>query len=521
MKAQHTKQQGYVSQAQCGYDTTMKKLSRFSPLRKLLVFALSTTLASTSVSAGLPDLGDNSEAAFNSTQERALGQKIMREIRADRDYLDDPELSEYLHTLGGRLVSNAQSARDQFEFFFVRDNSINAFALPGGYVGINSGLVLAAQSESELASVLAHEITHVTQRHIARQIAGSENTNLIASVAVLAALILAARTNSQAGQAAVATSQGLAIQNQLDYTREHEREADRIGLQLLEKSGFDPRGMASFFDRLQKSTRFQESNAPSYLRTHPLNTERIADVQNRVQKSPVKIVADSLDFQLVRAKLRAQAGAAKEAFHYFDATAANKSTANFYDATTANKSAAQYYGTALALLRLREFDRAEKEITAARKFANHPMLDHLAAQIKRDSGDQSAALEILRTGLKSAPQNRALNYAYIDTLLAAKQNDLALKAVSERLASVQDDYRLYELQAKSYAALGKKLPQHQAQAEAYIRQEKLQAAMEQLQLAVKSADSDFYQVSAAEARIKQLKLQLEEDEKENKRSRKQ
>ncbi|MGB8598046.1 MAG: M48 family metalloprotease, partial [Burkholderiales bacterium] len=351
--------------AQSGYDTTMKKFT---------AFVLCAILSLPAVPAGLPDLGDNSEAAFNPTQERALGQKIMREIRADRDYLDDPELTDYLISVGGRLVLNAQSVRDQFDFFLVRDGSINAFALPGGYVGVHTGLILAAQSESELASVLAHEITHVTQRHIARQIAGSENTNLVASVAMLAALIIAARTNSQAGQAAIATSQGLAIQNQLDYTREHEREADRIGLQLLEKTGFDTRGMASFFDRLQKSTRFQESNAPSYLRTHPLNSERIADVQNRIQKTSPKIVADSLDFQLVRAKLQAQYGSPQEAL-------------NFFGATAGNKSAAQSYGTALALLRLREFDRAEREIAAARKFASHPMLDNLAAQIKRDSGD--------------------------------------------------------------------------------------------------------------------------------------
>lgn len=470
-------------------------------MKKLTVFLLCAGLAFPAFPAGLPDLGDNSEAAFNSSQERMLGQKIMREIRVDRDYLDDAELGEYLNNLGGRLVLNAQSARDQFEFFFVRDNSINAFALPGGFVGVHTGLILAAQTESELASVLAHEITHVTQRHIARQIAGTENSNLVASVAMLAALIIASRTNSQAGQAAVATSQGLAIQNQLDYTREHEREADRIGLQLLERSGFDTRGMASFFDRMQKSTRFQESSAPSYLRTHPLNTERIADVQNRVQKTPPKIVADSLDFQLVRAKIQAQNDSPREALTFFDATANNK-------------SAAQSYGTAFALLRLRDFDRADKEIAAARKFASHPMLDNLAAQIKRDSGDLAAATEILRAGLKAAPQNRALNYAYIDTLLAAKQNNLALKAVNERLAIVQDDYRLYELQAKSYAALGRKLPEHQAQAEAYIRQDKLQAALEQLQLAVKSADGDFYQISAAEARIRQLKSQLEAEEKE-------
>jgi beta-barrel assembly-enhancing protease len=473
-------------------------------MKKLAALVLCATLSLPALPAGLPDLGDNSEAAFNTSQERALGLKIMREIRADRDFLDDPELSDYLNTLGTRLVSNAQSVRDSFEFFFVRDNSINAFALPGGYVGVNSGLMLAAQSESELASVLAHEVTHVTQRHIARQIAGTENSAMLATVAMLAAAIIAARTNAQVGQAAMATTQGLAIQNQLDYTREHEREADRIGLQLLEKAGFDVRGMAVFFGRLQKSSRFQESNAPSYLRTHPLNSERIADVQNRIQKSPAKIIADSVDFQLVRAKLQAQDGSPKEALTFFEANAENK-------------SAAQSYGAATALLRLREFARAETEINAAKKITRHPMLDNLSAQIKRESGDLTAALEILRTSLKAVPQNRALNYAYIDTLLAARQNDAALKAVNERLTSVQDDYRLYELQARSYAALGKELPQHQAQAESYILQEKLPAAMEQLKLAVKSADGDFYQISAAEARMKQLKIMVEADEKENNR----
>ncbi len=471
-------------------------------MKKLIAFALCMALAFPAYPDGLPDLGDNSEAALNASQERAIGQKIMREIRADRDYLDDPELADYINQLGTRLVSHTQSSRDSFEFFIVRDPTLNAFALPGGYVGVHSGLMLAAQSESELASVLAHEVTHVTQRHIARLIAGSENTNLLTSIALVAAAILAARSNSQVGQAAMATSQGVAIQNQLDYTREHEREADRIGLQLLEKSGFDTRGMASFFDRMQKTNRFQESNAPSYLRTHPLTTERIADIQNRVQKGFRKETANSLGFQLVRAKLRAQDSAPREALQYFEANAVEK-------------NAAQAYGSAMALLRLRDFERAEKEIIAAKKIARHPMLDNLAAQIKREAGDTEAALEMYRVALKTSPQERALSYAYIDTLLLAKRPDDALKMVNERLATVQDDYRLYELQGKCYAALGKKLPQHQAQAEAYIRQEKLPAALEQFELAVKSADGDFYQQSAAEARMRQIKVQIEAEEKEN------
>jgi beta-barrel assembly-enhancing protease len=477
-------------------------------MKKLTLLALCLALALPAFPEGLPDLGDNSEATLNLAQERALGQRIMRDIRSDRDFIDDAELSAYINSLGSRLVSNSQTPRDDFEFFIVRDPTINAFALPGGYVGVHSGLILAAQSESELASVLAHEVSHVTQRHIARLIAGTANSNLLASLAMIAAVILAARTNSQAGEAAIATSQGLAVQNQLNFTREHEREADRFGLQVLEKSGFDTRDMAIFFERLQKSNRFSETNAPSYLRTHPLTTERIADIQNRIAKTPNRNVADSLDFQLARAKLRAQDGSPHEAMQYFEGHAAEK-------------TASQSYGSAVALLRLREFERAEKELAAAKKIASHPMLDNLAAQIKRESGNTEAALVIYQAAMQAAPQNRALAYGYIDTLLAAKQNEQALKIVNEKLNRVQDDYRLFELQARCYAALGKKLPQHQAQAEAYIRQEKLQAAIEQLQLGIKTGDGDFYQLSAAESRLKQLKLQFAADEAENKRARRQ
>jgi beta-barrel assembly-enhancing protease len=477
-------------------------------MKKLTLLALCLALAFPAFPEGLPDLGDNSEATLNLAQERALGQRIMRDIRADRDFIDDAELSTYINNLGGRLVSNSTTPRDDFEFFIVRDPTINAFALPGGYVGVHSGLILAAQSESELASVLAHEVTHVTQRHIARLIAGTSNTALLTSLAMIAAVILAARTNSQTAEAAIATSQGLAIQNQLDYTREHEREADRLGLQVLEKSGFDTRGMASFFDRMQKSTRYSETNAPSYLRTHPLTTERIADIQNRIAKTPNRSVPDGLDFQLARAKLRALQSSPHEAMQYFEGNAAEK-------------TAAQTYGSAVALLRLREFARAEKELAAAKKLASHPMLDNLGAQIKRESGDTDAALEMYRTAIQTTPQNRALAYGYIDTLLAAKQNEQALKLVNEKLGRIQDDYRLFELQARSYAALGKKLPQHQAQAEAYVRQEKLQAAIEQLELGIKTGNGDFYQLSAAESRLKQLKLQFAAEEAENKRTRRQ
>ncbi|MGH8634050.1 MAG: M48 family metallopeptidase, partial [Burkholderiales bacterium] len=272
---------------------------------------------------GLPDLGDVAQASFTPLQERRLGESIMREIRADRDYYDDAEATDYVNSLGKRLAARSTESRQDFEFFLIRDNQINAFALPGGFIGVNTGLILAAQAESEVAGVLAHEIAHVTQRHIARMLMQQQQSS-IASLASMAAALLLSRVNSQAAEAAVAFGQAGAIQNQLNFTRDNEREADRVGLQILDQAGLDPRGMASFFERLQRATRVYESGAPSYLRTHPLTFERIADMQNRTEAMGYRQVPDSLEFQLIRAKLRAQLDAPRDAVAFFEHSLAER-----------------------------------------------------------------------------------------------------------------------------------------------------------------------------------------------------
>ncbi len=220
----------------------------------------------------LPDLGDSSQAALSPAQERKIGEAIVRQIRAQGFYLQDPEVNDYLNELGHRLVAASHDTKQDFEFFAVPDPQINAFALPGGYIGVHTGLVLLAQNESELASVLAHEISHVTQRHMSRMVANQKNSMLL-SLAGLALAVLASRAGgangSQGVQAAIAGSQALAAQNQLNFTRENEYEADRIGFSRLVAAGFDPNGMAVFMERLQRASRFADGNTPSYLRTHP------------------------------------------------------------------------------------------------------------------------------------------------------------------------------------------------------------------------------------------------------------
>jgi predicted Zn-dependent protease len=469
------------------------------------LFALFLAFAAPVRADGLPELGDTAQLALTPQMERRVGASIMLDIRLhDPAFDDDPEATEYLNVLGDRLVSNSQDVRQDFEFFLVKDPMLNAFALPGGYIGVNTGTIVNAQSESELAAVLAHEIAHVTQHHIARM--ASKQGQL--STAALAAMVVAILArNSQAGSAAAAIGQAGAITAQIGFTRQYEREADRIGFQTLEKSGFDVRAMPSFFERLQKAGRLYENNAPAYLHTHPVTTERIADAQNRIQGLPYKQVPDSLDFQLVRAKLRAGQGTARDALAQLQS--------DLRENKFGNETAARY-GLAAALLRAQQPQRAAAELDPLLKTIDHPMLAGLAARIKQATGDTKGALVVLQRALLRYPSNRALNYACIEALQQLGRHHDAAALLEGQLKNYPRDARLYALQAKAYASLGKRLLQHQAQAEAYLLQGSLPAAIEQLQLAQKSGDGDFYQLSSVDARLRDLRRRLAQETKEKK-----
>jgi predicted Zn-dependent protease len=469
------------------------------PLRILLAALL---LAAPGVLAqGLPDLGDVAHSGFTPLQERRIGESIMREIRADRSFYGEPEATDYIASLGRRLVSRSHESRQDFEFFLIRDPAINAFALPGGFIGVNTGLILTAQAESELAGVLAHEVSHVTQRHIARMLA-QQNQSSIASIAAIAGALLLSRVNSQAGEAALALGQAGVIQSQLNFTRDNEREADRVGLQVLQQAGFDPRGMASFFERLQRASPIHESSAFSYLRTHPLTFERIADMQNRTQDMGYRQVPDSLEFQLVRAKLKAWLEPPREAVAFFEEGLAERKFLS---------EAAARYGLVASRMRLGDYKRARSELEALRKLVPaNAIVDTLTCEFGVNAYGAEKALPCYREALKTYPSYRALIYNYADALLQSGRPEPALKLVEERQQVISDDHRLYVLQARAYAALDKRLAQHRAQAEAYVRLGNLPAAVEQLRIGLKSGDGDFYQMSSAEARLRELRKLDEE-----------
>jgi predicted Zn-dependent protease len=478
-------------------------LSRFIQLALGLAAALTITATFPARAAELPDLGESARAEFSPQLERKIGETIMNEIRLhEPSYVDDPEINDYLDRLGRRLVEASGNPSGNFHFFAIRDPTVNAFAMFGGFIGMNTGTLLTAQSESELASVMAHEIGHVTQNHLARQMA-KEKQNTIPSLIAMAVGILAARANSSVAMATIASTQAGLVSAQLAYSRDFEREADRAGYQTLEKAGFDVRGMEDFFERMQKAGHLYENNAPVYLRTHPLTVERISDIANRAQQSPYRQVVSSLDFYLVRAKLRAQMGTPREAFNEFSTQLQERKYAS---------QAAARYGLVLALVRTKDPVAAQREFDAlvALKTAS-PMIAGLGAELKAITGDLPGAQAIYREALQRFPQAKSLVYGFAESLYAGRQYDEALRFLELQLQNDSADFRLYGLQAKTYAAVGKRLQQHRAQAEFYLLRGQLGEAVEQLRFAQQDSDGNFYEHSAVDARLRELrKLQAEE-----------
>jgi beta-barrel assembly-enhancing protease len=459
----------------------------------------------------LPDLGGG-DFALSPQLERRIGESIVREIKSrDPSYIDDPEAEDYLKGIGMRLAQANPALRQDIEFFVLRDYTVNAFALPGGFVGVHTGLINTAETESELASVLAHELGHVSQRHIARMLAQQQQMQLPVMAALAAALLLG-RSRPDLAIGAAAAAQGGAVQLGLSYSRDFEREADRIGLQTLADAGFDVRAMPTFFEKLQRSTRVSDDGSvPGYLRTHPITSERIADVENKAATMPYHQHRDSVEFQLVRAKLRADAGDARDAVASFQSALREHRYAS---------EAAARYGLAQALVRAGLAPEAGREVERLRALQlESPMMETLAARVRQAGGDSAGASRILSQAEQRYPHSRAVSYAYISALQDAGRNDLALAALRDALSAYPKDARLYGMQAKTYAALGKRLLQHQSQGEAYALQGSLPAAIEQLTLARSAGDGDFYQLSVVDARLKELRAQYAVEMKEAKNTR--
>lgn len=467
-------------------------------VRILLFFAgLFLSFGACAAEPELPELGDESAAVLSPQQERMLGEDFMRRARLGLDIGDDPEINEYLQALGRRLTAHSDRPPQEFRFFIVNDPNINAFAVPGGFIGVNTGLILAAHNEAELAAVLAHETAHITQRHIPRMIAEANRTTLPAMAAMLAAIVLAG-ASGQAGGAAIALTSASLIQKELNFSRAFEQEADRLGMGILTRAGYDARAMPAFFERLLDWSKLYESNLPEFLRTHPITTRRISESRDHAEQFTKRPALDNTQFFHAQAKLRVQSKASPaEAVREFKATLAN---GNYRHAD------AERYGLALALLANQEWDAARKEIHGlVQRRADFSPYRIAQAEIELAAGRSAEALALYAAALKKAPGDRALERRYAAALLKTGQPDAARELLVRAVRNQPTDPGLYKLLATAAGESGHKLEAHRSLAEHYYLSGNPKAAIDQLQIAARYAGDSFYAHSSLEARIKEIK----------------
>lgn len=474
--------------------------------KSLLCALLASTLAQPlTVRADLPDLGEISDASLSLSDEARIGRDALRAMREAGDVVDDPEVNVYLNGIGGRLATAAAVPGVHFTYFCVADPGINAFAMPGGYVGINIGLMLASQSEGELAAVLGHETAHVAQRHIARMQAANSATSPLLLLGTIVAAALAAKAGSGEGaMGAVSAGMGLSISRQLAFSRDFEREADRVGMQYMGAAGFDVRYMASFFQRLEQASRYSDNTAYAFLRTHPVTLERISEAQNRALDYPVRMRADSVDYLLVREKLRVLTLSPEEAVSHYDSALQR----GLFLSEGAN-----WYGLARAKLLQHDRKGASEALAKARaKLPDNPMLYGLEVEIARDGRDWAAAARAARDGLSAFPRSESLQLAQLDAALDGGDRKAAQGQLRQLLDNRRDDPALYRREAKLYADKDP-LRYHAALGNAFYYEQRYGAALEQYQLAGKAKGDDFYLRSMLEARLREVEKLAKEERK--------
>ena len=462
--------------------------------------------ADDSLHIDLPDIGDPTGTSFTPLQEQELGDAFYRNLHSQLEISQDQEATDYIQNLGHRLTSNSDKPEQPFHFFIVNSNDINAFAGPGGYIGVNSGLLLASETESELASVMAHEIAHVTQRHLFQTFQESSRLSLPMAAAMLAAMLVGSQS-AQAGQAALLATQAMMAQHQINFTRDNEAEADRVGMQILSKSSFDPRGMPTFFERLQQSTRFSGHSVPEFLLTHPVTTSRISDTRGRADKFPYRQYPDSMVYQLVRAKLRVAATRdAKNAVSYFKLLE--------HQGTPEQQDVARY-GLALALIQSFATEEGQGLLRQLiQKYPDQPYFISALAESQMNAKDYAAAEQTFETGLRRFPDYRSMTLNYVRVLLTNRKAEQARKLLQQYSLRHKPGPGIFQLMAEIYGQLGQTAESHRFVAEYYYASGQTRAAMQQLVLARRAAGADHYVAAVIDERLKSLREEEMERRKE-------
>lgn len=453
----------------------------------------------------LPNIGIDNSSRFSKAEEKLLGEVFMRQVRLGLPVSDDPDVEAYISQLGFKLIANSEFQSHHFSFFVINDPNINAFAGPNGYIGINAGLILNSENESELTSVMSHEIAHVTQRHLERSINAGEKMSLPTAAAIIAAIVLGSSANINLTEAAIFATIAANYQSQLSYSRAHELEADHIGMIILTNSGYNPHSMPSFFEKLQQGNRLAESQVPEFLSTHPVTVNRIAESRNRASQYAYTPKPDSLDYFLIKAKLRVTTS---DNIKILIASLKAELNAGSYQ----NKIA-HHYAYALALLEDGQFTEAREEIDEVINLDRRriPFLV-LKANIEIESNHQNKGYRMFEDALLLHQGNPSLSLHYADALLINKNASKA-KKILLGIKNYQPTPIYYQLLAKAEEGAGFHGESHRILAEYYLMFDQIGIAIDHLKQALRKNDVSDVDKENIKARIQEIKTMTQLAEK--------
>ena len=452
----------------------------------------------------LPDIGDPSRQYLSLNEERRLGAAVLHRLRDQGLIIEDVQLNEYLNSIGQKIAAYADYTGYPFTFFLVRDPNINAFAAPGGYIGVHTGLLLSTRNEDELAGVIAHEIAHISQRHIARAFADSKRLSIPMAAALVASALLAS-SNGEAGQAALVGTLAASTQRRINFTRANEQEADRIGSTLMRQADYDPNGMASFFARLERlSGGSSSTQLPEFLRTHPLPSSRVADTQNRIQNSD-KPRKKQNNYYLSKARLQVLSNPnSKQLIRQFKTALAKGDYEN---------EMAKRYGYALALKRAGRYSEAQGQINRLLKKAPDNLTFLLEqADIALAAGDHSRAWHLFEEAKKLYASDYSLAIRYGQALARQGDPHKALALLQSQLHRRSDDASLYALYAQAAQRTGDKATTHATLAQYYYLIGDLPLAIEQAKLGLKQVATTPYQQARMRAQLRQYQEEQQAEE---------
>jgi predicted Zn-dependent protease len=472
-------------------------------LAALLVAVVSLSAVGQSGRVNLPELGNSASDVLSASEEQEYAEGLIRQMRAYELLIEDPLINDFFSDMGYNLASHSDQPEAAFNFVVLDQPVVNAFAAPGGVIALNSGLILLADTQDEVAGVLSHEIAHITQLHMYRAFEKGKTMNVIAMLAMLG-LILASGGDGDVITGAVVGAQGMAAQAQINFTRHNEIEADRVGIRTLSAAGYDPQGMADFFEKMGQTNRANGEGPPEFLRTHPVSVNRVAEAKSRIQNLPSVEVSEGRQFYIMRARLRALLEESpKKAIKYFETELQNPLT----DA----RRNGLLYGLAIARQNNAEFDQAETILSGLLEKEPYRLAFQLQmANMNLQRGRDDQAIESLSELYLTFPGNQAIALEYGRALLNQGDADRAATAIEvlkQQLVSRKTDPALYALYARAASIAGNEVRATEAIAESYYQRGGTEEAITQLEALERRSDLDYYQRARVGARLMELRIE--------------